>query len=56
MQRIDFPDLVLRLIDAGEMVRAWRSDDQWFDIGRHDDYEAAQDAFDELQSRLIPDA
>ncbi len=55
-QRIDFPDLVLRLIDAGEMVRAWPSHDQWFDIGRHDDYEAAQDAFDQLQSRLIPDA
>ncbi len=55
-QRIDFPDLILRLIDAGETVRAWRSEDQWFDIGRHDDYEAAQDAFDQLRPRLLPDA
>jgi NDP-mannose synthase len=54
--RVDFPDLILRLIDAGETVRAWRSEDHWFDIGRHDDYEAAQDAFDQLRSRLIPDA
>lgn len=54
--RFDFPDLILRLVDAGETVRAWRSTDQWFDIGRHDDYEAAQDAFDQLRPRLIPDA
>lgn len=53
-QRIDFPDLILRLIDAGENVRAWRSEDQWFDIGRPDDYEAAQDAFEQLQPRLLP--
>lgn len=55
-QRIDFPDLILRLVDADEMVRAWHSQDQWFDIGRHDDYEAAQDAFEQLRPRLIPDA
>jgi NDP-mannose synthase len=54
--RFDFPDLILRLCDAGEVVRAWRSTDQWFDIGRHDDYEAAQDAFEQLRPRLIPDA
>ena len=53
-QRVDFPDLILRLIAAGEKVSAWRSQDQWFDIGRHDDYEAAQDAFEGLRSRLIP--
>jgi NDP-mannose synthase len=54
-ERIDFPDLVLRLIAAGEKVRTWQSDDQWFDIGRPDDYEAAQDAFDGLRSQLLPD-
>ncbi len=53
--RIDFPDLVLRLIDAGDRVQAWRSDDQWFDIGRPDDYETAQDAFDRLRSKFIPE-
>jgi NDP-mannose synthase len=52
-ERVDFPDLVLRLISAGDKVRAWRSVDQWFDIGRQDDYETAQDAFDELRSQFI---
>lgn len=55
-KRLDFPDLVLRLLDAGEVVRARRSeDDYWLDIGRHDDYEAAQAEFEELRARLIPD-
>lgn len=53
--RLDFPDLVLRLIAAGETVRAWRSDDYWLDIGRHDDYEQAQDEFERMRHRLIPE-
>ncbi len=53
-ERIDFPDLVLRLIAAGETVRAWSSDDYWLDIGRHDDYEQAQEEFDRVRARLIP--
>ena len=54
-KRLDFPDLVLKLIAAGETVRAWRSDDYWLDIGRHDDYELAMDEFEQVRSRLIPD-
>jgi NDP-sugar pyrophosphorylase family protein len=53
-ERIDFPDLVLRLIAAGEIVRAWPSDDYWLDIGRHDDYEQAQEEFERVRTRLIP--
>ena len=53
-KRLDFPDLVLRLIEAGEKVRAWRSDDYWLDIGRHDDYETAMEEFEQIKSRLIP--
>jgi NDP-sugar pyrophosphorylase family protein len=53
-ERLDFPDLVLRLIDAGEVVRAWPSDDYWLDIGRHDDYEQAQEEFESVRHRLIP--
>jgi len=52
--RLDFPDLVLKLIEADEQVRAWRSDDYWLDIGRHDDYETAMEEFEEIRSRLIP--
>jgi NDP-sugar pyrophosphorylase family protein len=50
----DFPELVLRLIAAGQVVRAWRSDDYWLDIGRHDDYEQAMDEFDTVRKRLLP--
>ena len=53
-ERIDFPDLVLRLIAAGETVRAWPSEDYWLDIGRHDDYEQAQEEFERVRARLIP--
>ena len=54
-ERLDFPDLVLRLIAAGETVRAWRSEDHWLDIGRHDDYEQAQDEFNQLRHRFLPE-
>jgi NDP-sugar pyrophosphorylase family protein len=53
-EHLDFPDLILRLIAAGETVRAWPSDDYWLDIGRHDDYEQAQEEFESVRDRLIP--
>jgi NDP-sugar pyrophosphorylase family protein len=52
---LDFPDLVLRLVKAGELVRAWRPDAYWLDIGRHDDYEQALGDFERMRSRLLPD-
>jgi len=54
-QRLDFPDLILRLIDRGVTVRASPSDDYWLDISRHDDYETALDDFDQMRERLLPD-
>lgn len=36
-----FPDLVKRLIAAGEPVAAYRSDAEWFDIGTFPEYERA---------------
>ena len=53
-ERLDFPDLILRLIAKGETVRAWQSEDYWLDIGRHDDYEQAQEEFDRMKDRLVP--
>ncbi len=53
-ETLDFPALITRLVDAGETVRAFKSDDYWLDIGRHDDYEAALDEFEEVKSRLLP--
>ena len=54
-KRLDFPDLVLRLLAAGEVVRARRSEDYWLDIGRHDDYETATDEFERMRDRLLPE-
>jgi NDP-sugar pyrophosphorylase family protein len=53
-ERLDFPDLVLRLIADDEVVRSWLSEDYWLDIGRHDDYEQAQEEFESVRDRLIP--
>ncbi len=40
---LDFPDLVTRLIAAGERVGAWRNEAYWLDIGNPDDYARAQE-------------
>jgi NDP-sugar pyrophosphorylase family protein len=53
-ERLDFPDLIRRLIAAGEDVRAFRSDCYWLDIGQHDDYEQAQEEFERMRHRLMP--
>jgi NDP-sugar pyrophosphorylase family protein len=52
--RLDFPDLILRLLAAGEEVRAHRPDAYWLDIGRHDDYEQAMAEFETMRDRLLP--
>ena len=36
-----FPDLVLRLLEAGETVAAYKSDAEWFDIGTVSEHERA---------------
>lgn len=38
---LDFPDLVLMALNAGERVTSFRYDGLWLDIGRHEDYEQA---------------
>ena len=53
--RLDFPDLVLRLIGLGEVVRGRRWDGYWLDIGRHEDFERANEEFESLRERLLPD-
>jgi NDP-mannose synthase len=36
-----FPELVLRLVEAGERVAVFTSDAEWYDIGTFDEYERA---------------
>jgi NDP-mannose synthase len=47
-----FPELVQRLLDAGEPVNAFRSDADWFDIGTPDEHERAVEAFTEAPERF----
>lgn len=54
-ERLDLPELILRLIDRGETVRAWRSDDYWLDMGQHHEYEQAIEEFERYRSRLLPE-
>ena len=49
---LDFPDLVLKLIRAGERVVGYHSDDIWLDIGRHEDYQNAVDQFEEHRAEF----
>jgi NDP-sugar pyrophosphorylase family protein len=46
-EHLDFPDLVLRLLERGERVCAYPTDCLWLDIGRPDDYARAQELFAE---------
>jgi NDP-sugar pyrophosphorylase family protein len=52
--RLDFPDLILRLLALGERVEAWRPEAYWLDLGRHDDYEQAMEEFESVRHRLLP--
>jgi NDP-sugar pyrophosphorylase family protein len=49
----DFPHLVYELLDRGWPVSAYRSSDFWLDIGRREDYELAQERFEDLRPTLL---
>ncbi len=49
---LDFPDLVLRALAAGERVGSYRYDGLWLDIGRHEDYERAIAEFPDIEVLL----
>ena len=54
-ERLDLPDLVLRLVGAGADVHAYRFSGTWFDIGRPDDYAAASEHFERHRRELLAD-
>lgn len=54
-ERLDFPDLILRLLAAGERVRSVPFDGYWLDIGRHDDFARAQDEFETKRGLFLPE-
>jgi len=52
---LDFPELVLKLIDSGEKVSGYRFDGYWMDLGRPDDYAQAAEDFIKMRSQFLPE-
>jgi NDP-sugar pyrophosphorylase family protein len=52
---LDLPELVLRLLDAGQGVGSCLYDGYWLDIGRHEDYEKAIVEFEQLRPMFLSD-
>jgi NDP-sugar pyrophosphorylase family protein len=52
-QYLDFPDLILRLIEAGEEVAGYPYDGYWQDLGRADDYEEAVQEFEKMKPLFL---
>jgi len=52
-ERLDFPDLVLRMIGAGMTVRSEPFEGYWLDIGRHEDFTRAQDEFADHRAEFL---
>jgi NDP-sugar pyrophosphorylase family protein len=52
-QYLDFPDLVLKLIDKGERILGYRFDGYWQDLGRPDDYEQAVQEFETYRPQIL---
>ena len=50
---LDFPELIQKLLRAGERVICYPSSGFWLDIGRHEDYEEAQEKFRVMRKRLL---
>jgi NDP-sugar pyrophosphorylase family protein len=54
-QHLDFPNLVLKLIECGERVVGYRFDGYWQDLGSPGDYEQAVQDFAVIQKQILED-
>jgi NDP-sugar pyrophosphorylase family protein len=54
VQYLDFPDLILNLIKAGEQVYGYMFDGYWKDLGRQDDYLQANEDFESMKTQFLP--
>lgn len=52
---LDFPELVLKLIAAGEKVVGYPFDGYWMDLGRPDDYAQAAEDFVSMREQFLPE-
>ena len=53
---MDFPDLVLKLLETGHRVLGFPFDGYWQDLGRKDDYEQATADFERMRSEFLGEA
>lgn len=54
-QYLDFPDLVLKLIEQGEKVLGYPFAGYWRDLGRKADYEQAMIDFEKMRHVFLPE-
>jgi len=54
-QRLDMPDLMSRIVAAGEPVALYREPCYWLDIGRSDDFNVAAETFQQRRAEFLPD-
>jgi NDP-sugar pyrophosphorylase family protein len=52
-QYLDFPDLVLKMIAAGERVCGYVFEGYWMDLGRPDDYAQAVEDFTRMRDQFL---
>jgi NDP-sugar pyrophosphorylase family protein len=52
-ETLGIPDLMRRLVEAGETVRTHEPDCLWLDIGRVEDYEQAVDLFESMRETFL---
>lgn len=52
---LDFPDLILKLIDNGEQVNGYTFNGYWMDLGRPDDYVQANNDFEKMKHQFLPE-
>ncbi len=53
-EHLDFPELVARLLAAGERVMGYTCTDYWLDIGNPGDYQRAQEQFERMPEKFLP--
>jgi NDP-sugar pyrophosphorylase family protein len=52
---LDFPDLVIKMLAAGEKINGYKFNGYWMDLGRPDDYAQAADAFAVMRQQFLPE-
>ena len=53
---MDFPDLILKLLEHGQRVVGFPFDGYWQDLGRRDDYDKATSDFERMRPEFLGEA